>query len=133
MDDLIYRQAVLEAIEHYYNDKKYITRSRTILSAICLDMKSTIDSLPSAGPEQRWIPCSERLPEEDLWTGMGKQFSNPVLMTIYDKNDEDLIVDYGHTTDGEWYSETADEYIESIADWKVIAWMPLPEPWRGEE
>lgn len=79
-----------------------------------------------------WIPCSERLPEEDLWTGMGKQFSNSVLMTMYDKNDEDLIVDYGHTTDGEWYSETADEYIESIADWKVVAWMPLPEPYKGE-
>lgn len=27
--------------------------------------KEDIDSLPTIKPEQRWIPCSERLPEED--------------------------------------------------------------------
>ena len=48
MDDLISRQAAIEAIDRYYKDKRYITRSRTILSAICRDMKSTMDSLPSA-------------------------------------------------------------------------------------
>ena len=51
MSDLISRQAAIEAIDRYYKDKRYITRSRTILSAICRDMKSTMDSLPSEQPE----------------------------------------------------------------------------------
>ena len=55
--DLISRQAAIEAIDRYYKDKRYITRSRTILSAICLDMKSTMDSLPSEQPEI--IHCKE--------------------------------------------------------------------------
>lgn len=53
-EDCISRQAAIEAIDRYYKDKRYITRSRTILSAICRDMKSTMDSLPSAQPEQRY-------------------------------------------------------------------------------
>ena len=55
--DLISRQAAIEAIDRYYKDKRYITRSRTILSAICLDMKSTMDSLPSAQPERTCVNC----------------------------------------------------------------------------
>ena len=53
-EDTIGRQAAIEAIDRYYKDKRYITRSRTILSAICRDMKSTMDSLPSAQPEPRY-------------------------------------------------------------------------------
>lgn len=113
INDCISRQAAIEeAKKHWYKP----------------DIAGALAELPSA---QQWIPVSERLPEEDLWTGDGKQLSNSVLMTVYDENDEDLIVDYGHTKDGEWYSETADEFIECIADWKVTAWMPLPEPWKG--
>ena len=59
MKDLISRQAAIDAIDRYYKDKRYITRSRTILSAICRDMKSTMDSLPSAQPQ-----CTELTPEE---------------------------------------------------------------------
>lgn len=56
MDDLISRQAAIEAIDQYYKNKKYIARSRTILSAICLDIKNTMNSLPSADrPQGEWI------------------------------------------------------------------------------
>ena len=46
MGDLDYRQMVIEAIDKYYNDHKYITRSRTTLSAICKDLKNVIKALP---------------------------------------------------------------------------------------
>jgi len=52
MDDLISRADAVSAVENYYADHKYITRSRTTLSAICEDMKGTINALPSAQPEQ---------------------------------------------------------------------------------
>lgn len=56
--------------------------------------------------EQRWIPVSERLPE---------------------KNGEYLItgrqgaVNKRRYHDGHWYG-----------NWSVLAWMPLPEPYRAE-
>lgn len=48
MNDSINRQVTIDAINQYYEDKKYITRSRTILSAFCQDMKNIMSSLPSA-------------------------------------------------------------------------------------
>lgn len=50
--DSISRQEAIDAVDQYYKDKKYIARSRTILSAICQDIKNVIDSLPSAQSEQ---------------------------------------------------------------------------------
>lgn len=88
--------------------------------------------VPSAQPEQRWISCSERLPDEDYWTGANFQYSADVLMTVYNAEDEDTIIDYGHTVDGSWYSDTTDCFVPSW--WEVLAWMPLPEPYKkGEE
>lgn len=59
MTDLISRQAAIDAIDKYYKEKMYIVRSRTILSAICLDMKSTMESLPAAPVREvkrgKWI------------------------------------------------------------------------------
>ena len=72
--------------------------------------------------ENQWIPCSERLPEDEqvvlvqdtegsMW--IWKYFSeNLKYRSPYQWEDEN----------GEW--QVIDE---------VVAWMPLPEPWKGEE
>lgn len=62
----------------------------------------------------RWIPCSERLPK-------GKQ---QVLISLLWDND---------------IPEVRQGNIDDINYWKLynhitsIAWMPLPDPYRGEE
>ncbi len=89
-----------------------------------------IMNAPTIEPEQRWIPCSERLPDEDLWAGSGKQYSSNVLMTVVNTIEEETIIDFGNTVEGEWYSETTDCFIPHR--WKVLAWMPLPEPYKEE-
>lgn len=92
-----------------------------------------IKALPSAQPEQRWIPVTERLPEEDV----------EVLITYRYKEGEG---DTSHayidiTTYGQMYfggNKVGDhkhwrqpfEYFTS--NYEVVAWMPLPEPYRGE-
>lgn len=96
----------------------------------CLE---SIEALMAAGEiydieYQPWIPCSERLPDEDYWTGANFQYSADVLMTVYNAEDEDTIIDYGHTVDGSWYSDTTDCFVPSW--WEVLAWMPLPEPYK---
>ena len=72
---------------------------------------------PSVQPEQKWIPCSERLPEE---------YGN-YLITTHDGN-----VDIGTI-------DPKKKYVWSACDsdgfyWlrDVLAWMPLPEPYREE-
>lgn len=87
--------------------------------------------------EPKWIPCSERLPEEDYETGNGVQFSADVLATIVDhKNDGELYVWLLKTVDGKWYdyipNEDGSQEVPYLCE--VIAWMPLPEPYKdGEE
>lgn len=72
-------------------------------------------------PQGEWIPCSERLPSE-------KDYIGDVVIWCTDKS----IVGVG------WYYEstkswaTIDDTFPSILG-KVIAWMPLPNPWKGAD
>lgn len=63
----------------------------------------------------KWIPCSERLPEKDgeYYTTCHQEYTGE-LMT--------LIVGW---SEDRWRSR-------HVSDDKVIAWMPLPEPFKGE-
>ena len=86
------------------------------LTKSCVRM--TIKNMPTIEPEQRWIPCSERLPEE----------SGQYIITVkYVHVDgyEDLYAEHG-----EWDGDRWDMFcfghcgeVEGI-----IAWMPLPKP-----
>ena len=59
---------------------------------------------PTIETEPQWIPCSERLPKDGRY--------------LCDYGD---CIDFGRVTNGEWYVDG------------VIAWMPLPEPWKGDK
>ena len=88
------------------------------LTKSCVRM--TIKNMPTIEPEQRWIPCSERLPEE----------SGQYIITVkYVHVDgyEDLYAEHG-----EWDGDRWDMFcfghcgeVEGI-----IAWMSLPEPYQ---
>lgn len=64
----------------------------------------------------KWIPCSERLPED----------SRNVILTT-----RSSVVGVGSviTRDGHWVQW----YFGGGISVDVIAWMPLPEPYREEE
>ena len=72
-----------------------------------------------AEAQQRWIPCSERLPEE---TG---QYLITVKYVHVDGYD-DIYAEHGEWTDGKWdmFCFGHCGKVENI-----IAWMPLPEPY----
>lgn len=76
-----------------------------------VDMTPTVDM---------WIPCSERLPNE----------SDYYLVTIINPFGEKEVCVI-------WFAYKADYY--GVSEWReltdddtVLAWMPLPEPWKGE-
>ena len=88
---------------------------------------SIIENQPKIG---EWIPCSERLPEmhrEDMEAeGEYYMISNPVIVTdgqqIYiAEYEDDMDYRYG------WYSLGGEGYDN------IIAWQPLPEPYRPEK
>ena len=96
-----------------------------------------VKALPFAQPEQRWISCSERLPEAEdcpmdcLVTRKSKYIGNYTDMAVCEKNgmwtheDWDAIV-LGDVKDGKSTG------LISTRDDDIIAWMPLPEPYREE-
>lgn len=87
--------------------------------------------------KHRWIPVSERLPEEhesifakfkgtDKWSNaMFEKASDDVNIT-YEFEDGTRKTATSYTIDGEWKLE------RRITKRKVIAWQPLPTPYKGE-
>lgn len=87
--------------------------------------------------KHRWIPVSERLPEEhdsifakfkgtDKWpNAMFERVSDDVNIT-YEFEDGTRKTATSYTIDGEWKLE------RRIPKKKVIAWQPLPAPYKGE-
>lgn len=83
----------------------------------------TVEALPSAQPEPRWIPCSERLPDD---VEIGEEYPTVIFCT---EEGTVHVGGYEHYLGGKWwYMETWEAEAKG-----VIAWMPLPEAWRGEE
>lgn len=93
--------------------------------------------LMSLEPEPQWIPCSERLPEEDGEYLVLYHTRSAYKPYVYDvisfANDLYKIDEYDFYDEkgqkGWFYYDREYGYCE---DDSVIAWMPLPEPYRGE-
>ena len=73
-------------------------------------------------PQGEWIPCEERMPEE----------RQDVYVTVFWDDYGDTITAYGMRTKFGWLLWNTAE-AELIKGYTVLAWMPLPEPWEGEE
>ena len=151
-EDTISRKAAIEALQEHRN--LFCDNTPETFSKLSYAEKSRVDeldmaiatliNLPSAQPERktgRWIPCSERLPENIrpvivTWKNtdpasyyqyiVGKHFTGTACYKNgkwywYSSTTEDMLAEYGR-----YDSEEFDEAIE------CIAWMPLPKPYRAE-
>ena len=118
--DMVIEDGVMKAIQRFdINVDK-----EELLKALQYDRgqyeKGYQDGVTDTNVGSKWIPCSERLPKirESLHT------SKCVLTTmVCDDGNIGVRVGFYHREIG-WVNVTSDE--------KVIAWMPLPEPYKGE-
>ena len=123
MNDLISRQAAIDVASGYCHPA---------------NIAKELAKLPSAQPEPRWIPVSERLPskeERKEWIDKnldGIGYLYPCLVTRYSSINPDRTKNNPyvakHYFDGEDFLNAGEEVCNEY----IIAWMPLPEPWRGE-
>lgn len=117
MNDLISRQMAIDALNDYFARIEKLKRRglTTGEKAISLDTVGTIETLPSTQPERKWIPCRERLPEDDT----------EVLVYLFENNKSPYIA---WVCDGCWFTEEFQVEKENYPK----AWMPLPEPYRKD-
>lgn len=72
-------------------------------------------------PVMRWIPCEERLPEDDTL----------MLVNYIDERPDAMDIWIGwHEAENVWYID-GEEHSREHGN-EVIAWMPLPEPYKGD-
>lgn len=94
-----------------------------------------LELMPSIQPEHQWVPCSERLPEEHEWIGtkmFGTTISDEVYVT-FEAPDGQRITDHISFQNGKLSASDAERMRVWYKGAKPVAWMPLPEPWKGEE
>lgn len=77
-------------------------------------MKMAVSALEKQ-EQDRWIPVTERLPEDDT----------EVLVYLFDNQSPYI----AWIRDSHWYTEEFEVEKEN----EPVAWMPLPEPYKAEE
>ena len=120
--DCVERAAAIDVVEYgiiYANEINANTRG---VKKLCKERNDAlrkaaerIKELPPAQPQRtgRWIPCSERLPELDVYVIATTQWYEITMAC--------------RIGDGEWFINEGDS---NAYDDDVIAWMPLPEAYR---
>ena len=131
MSDLIKREDAIKAL----NGRDGILHDAYTAVAI-------IRAVPSADRPQEWIPCEERLPEEEgnylVTFGAFAETINGEKVIFGDIDGSVSEIGYGcyerdifwHPTAFGWYDlDTATPFDKRA----IKAWMPLPKPWKGAD
>lgn len=120
-EDVISRQAVIEAL-----DKRFDSIPMEQTTEILL-LRKDLRDIPSVQPKQRWIPCSERLPEEERYVLITKE-------SFKINGYEQEVIKAKRSADPrsgkiEWWSPE----FGTLKNKAVLAWMPMPEPYKEEK
>ena len=129
-NDAISRQAVLDIVDSY-------SESRSNVEDVTQDIISGILALSPVNPQSKtgWIPVSEGLPSDGKYlVTRGDVIGRPMIGIRYFNKDLSKVDDFDFVDKkgiSRW-CEYDSEYGWYIDD-KVIAWMPLPEPYESQE
>lgn len=122
-EDAISRQAVMDCFKKW----------QPYMATRILDFEKELSTLPSASTEKtgRWIPVSERLPEDGIYLVTVERVAGvPRIETKSFAKDLNRVDDYDFPEHKcGWY-----EYDSEYGYWEdtdVIAWQSLPQPYKA--
>lgn len=148
---MIQKQTVIQLINDWLErlDDGY---AEDVVETVLLIMKNKVEGLAE---EDQWIPCSERLPTVETKVLIcakrkykGEHFHHIITTAMYEDGTvlENDSVWYWEDIEGEWDEENdcyiipegwweyknynQDGELNHAVDDEVIAWMPLPEPYK---
>jgi hypothetical protein len=135
-EDAISREQAIDAVADLFEMSEYPHPYPQGKPIRLREIKEKLKQLPPVQPKPKtghWISCSERLPEiceKDCHGNI--TFSKTVLTTqIYGNGFVYVGNDQYTTNNGGWLSEVPFDNPDERC--KVIAWMPLPEPYKPQE
>ena len=116
-DDTISRQAAIDEVAKHYR-----AFDNDMLELITFEIKC----LPCVEQRGQWIPVTERLPD------INDHYTSDVCL-VYCDNGAYTFAELEENIFGQvsWTCEREDDYHEAVGT--VIAWMPLPEPYKEGE
>lgn len=120
MGDKVYRCDVVKFIRNNISLGTFMKRTVKTADEACWDLCDKLNYVPAIEEkdEPHWIPVTERLPE-----GIDQaivQTNGGAIHEAFYKGKND----YGHEV---WMRLDGDIYWDD----EVVAWMPLPEPFKG--
>lgn len=129
MGDLIYRQSAIDAL---CEEPQVWSEEDEYGQGLNNQWHYDVNALKAVPSAQRWIPCSERLPDYNVpvltWDSATYQVEKLIPCVIGDDG-EPIFSEW-------WVSDEYDEdeslYYPNLRDGAAIAWMPLPEPYRED-
>ena len=124
MDDLISRQAAIEALARVARKMFTLSDEFNHYLAGLMDGENAIRQLPSVQPEQRWIPIKNRLPAVRYCRCLITRDDGRGRATV-----EEALFSFGRWYSNEWLEDGCNRKFDISTS--VIAWAPFPEPYRG--
>ena len=116
---MIDEKKLIEAIN---NRIKY---TMTPCNGVAIGLRMAIETIESQPKTGEWIPVSERLPEENgIYIVDDRIFDNPWVHTAGFVKTSQCWAEHN----GVYYD---DEYCR-YDDGRIVAWQPLPKPYRGD-
>ena len=104
-------EKILEEIDREIEERRKDPEMRDV--DICYGLNRAKDII-RRHMNDGWIPVEERLPEKEYYTALCLTDKNYYCVAVYN---------------GEYGFRTGDIDVEG----EIIAWMPLPEPYRPEK
>ena len=109
---------LIKVLKHHADTTPYFFSEKRDAYRHCIDI---IKNLSLETKTSDWIPCGERLPEK-----RGRYIAT-VMYKSKDSAPYDTIEAFYSKLDNKWRDVIDDAELD------IIAWMPLPEPYKGEE
>lgn len=108
------------------------TRKEELIRQVMADIVTPIIAGQSTIEPMRWISCSERMPSEYgmyLVTMTEKAKAEELGFDV----DEIDVRKMRYNSNGWQLPRHIPSWINNAVKDDVLAWMPLPEPWRGDK